>query len=43
MMTAIMDHTIYNASYNLFAALLAEIENSPAQKCFAANVAHHTE
>lgn len=43
MMTAIMDHTIYNASYSLFAALLAEIENRLAQKCFAADVAHHTE
>jgi len=39
MMTAIMDHTIYNASYHL----LAEIENRPAQKCFSADAAHRTE
>lgn len=43
MMITIMYHVIYNASYNLFAALLVETENRGAQKCFTAAVTHSPE
>lgn len=42
MIITIMYHVIYNASYNLFAALLADIENKGAQNASAA-VAHRAE
>lgn len=38
MMVTVMYHVIYNASYNVFAVLLVEIENRGAQKCFTAAV-----
>lgn len=43
MVITMMDHVIYNASYNLFAALLIEIENGGAQKYFSDAVTHSFE
>lgn len=43
MMITMMDHIIYNASYNLFAALLIEIENRGAQKYFSDAESHTSE
>lgn len=43
MMVTVTDHVIYNASYNLFAALLIEIENRGAQKYFSDAGAHSSE
>lgn len=43
MMINMMDHVIYNASYNLFAALLIETENRGAQKYFSDAVTHSSE
>lgn len=43
MMITMTDHVIYNASYNLFSALLIEIENRETQKCFSDAVTHSFE
>lgn len=43
MMITVMYLVIYNASHNLFAALLAETEKRGAQKCFTAALTHSSE